>query len=158
MDYEEKIRLAKEALNSGSYDQETIEYIFPELKDSRDEKIRKALINHIDSNSDTNFLLFHEFSPDEVIAWLEKQGEPNPYSGTSFKYNGHTWGMCARDNGVEILIDGQLKCSVFTEDTNTKEMFIKALERVEEENSRGNKLTDCDKNSWWEDFKQYIKL
>lgn len=38
--------------------------------------------------------------------YIEKQGEPNPYSGVSFKYNGHTWGMCARDNGVEILVDG----------------------------------------------------
>lgn len=39
--------------------------------------------------------------------WLEKQGEqkPNPYSGTSFEYNSHTWGMCARDNGVDILCD-----------------------------------------------------
>lgn len=38
---------------------------------------------------------------------------------------------------------------------NTKEMFIKALERVEELNKKGYKLTDCDKNSWWEDFKAY---
>ena len=36
-----------------------------------------------------------------------------------------------------------------------KEMFIKALERVEEQNNKGYKLTDCDKNSWWEDFKVY---
>lgn len=87
----------------------------------------------------------------------EKKGEqrPNPYSGTSFEYNGHTWGMCARDNGVEILIDGHLKGRVFTNDNNAKEMFIKALERVEEENAKGYKLTDCDKNSWWEDFKTY---
>ena len=43
--------------------------------------------------------------------YIEKQGEqkPNPYSGTSFDYDGHTWGMCARDNGVEILFDGELK-------------------------------------------------
>ena len=34
-------------------------------------------------------------------------------------------------------------------------MFIKALERVEEQNKKGYKLTDCDKNSWWEDFKAY---
>jgi len=88
----------------------------------------------------------------------EKKGEqrPNPYSGTSFEYNGHTWGMCARDNGVEILIDGHLKGRVFANDNNAKEMFIKALERVEEENAKGYKLTDCDKNSWWEDFKSYV--
>ena len=45
----------------------------------------------------------------DTIARIEKQGEPNPYSGVSFKYNGHTWGMCARDNGVEILVDGEIK-------------------------------------------------
>ena len=89
---------------------------------------------------------------------LEKKGEqrPNPYSGTSFEYNGHTWGMCARDGGVEILVDGHVKGRVFADDNNAKEMFIKALERVEEENAKGYKLTDCDKNSWWEDFKSYV--
>ena len=42
--------------------------------------------------------------------WLEKQTEqkPNPYTGVSFEYNGHIWGMCARDNGVDILLDKQL--------------------------------------------------
>lgn len=40
---------------------------------------------------------------------IEKQGEKaNPYSGISFEYNGHTWGMCARDNGVDILFDCEL--------------------------------------------------
>lgn len=45
--------------------------------------------------------------------YLEKQGEQNPYSGVSFKYNSHTWGMCARDGGVEILVDGEIKERVF---------------------------------------------
>ena len=42
--------------------------------------------------------------------WLEKQTEQklNPYTGVSFEYNGHIWGMCARDNGVDILLDKQL--------------------------------------------------
>ena len=40
---------------------------------------------------------------------LEKQDKKtNPYSGMSFEYNGHIWGMCARDNGVDILLDKQL--------------------------------------------------
>jgi len=86
----------------------------------------------------------------------ETEQKPNPYSGTSFECNGHTWGMCARDGGVEILVDGHVKGRVFTNDNNAKEMFIKALERVEEENAKGYKLTDCDKNSWWEDFKSYV--
>ena len=84
---------------------------------------------------------------DKIFAWLEKQGtsytkrdvddayvegmafakdefekqgkKPNPYSGTSFEYNGHSWGMCARDGGVEITIDGELKTSVFAEQKGT---------------------------------------
>lgn len=55
--------------------EEDIIDIFYELKESEDEKIRKALIEHIKSNCATNFVLFQKFSPDDVIAWLEKQSE-----------------------------------------------------------------------------------
>ena len=50
MDYKEKLRLAKEALESGSYDRETIEYIFPELAESKDERIRKELIAMVEED------------------------------------------------------------------------------------------------------------
>lgn len=84
-----------------------IENIFPELKEkeSEDERIRRAIIAYISHDQHC------EVSNADMIAWLEKQSEQklNPYSGTSFEYNGHIWGMCARDNGVEILFDGELK-------------------------------------------------
>lgn len=48
----------------------------------------------------------------EIIKSFEKQGEPNPYSGVSFSYNGSIWGMCARDGGVEISMDGKLKAFI----------------------------------------------
>lgn len=91
-----------------------LEDLFPELKESEDEKIRKWIINEIKvkhHNLDEDNVDF----VDKAIAWLEKQGEPNPYSGTSFEYNGHTWGMCARDGGVEILCDRNLKASLSSE-------------------------------------------
>ena len=73
MDYNDKLRLAKEALESGSYDRETIEYIFPELAESEDEKIRKEIINY--------FYDAHEDDEERArfIAWLEKQKIENPY-------------------------------------------------------------------------------
>ena len=71
MDYQDKLRLAKEALDSGSYDKETIEYIFPELKESEDERIRKALIQHIKDK--VSVIL--GWRKEELINWLEKQGE-----------------------------------------------------------------------------------
>ena len=64
LSYEEKLRLAKEALESGSYDKETIEYIFPELKESEDEKIKRKIIKYIKTGT------YHK----DWIAWLEKQG------------------------------------------------------------------------------------
>lgn len=57
---------------------------------------------------------------------FENQGEQNPYSGVSFKYNGHIYGMFARDNGVEILVDGKIKERVFPQGKS-------ALEAVKEE-------------------------
>ena len=76
MDYKEKLRLAKEALDSGSYDKKTIEYLFPELKESEDESIRKRIIEFLS----TPFVKkgMSECALSTWIAWLEKQGEQKP--------------------------------------------------------------------------------
>lgn len=52
-----------------------LEEILPELAESEDEKIRKELIEHIKANKWADYVLFQKFSPDDVIAWLEKQVE-----------------------------------------------------------------------------------
>ena len=116
MNYEEKYKAGletiQEILDSGSDSIKLsrlklrLQSVFPELKESEDERIRKEILEY-----------FRQFDSGELrgvdisdwIAWLEKQGDKtNPYSGESFEYNGHTWGMCARDNGVDILLDKQL--------------------------------------------------
>jgi hypothetical protein len=74
MDYQEKLRLAKEALNSSSYDKRTIEYIFPELKENKDERIRNFLISKMKEVGN----VWKEYSSKDIIAWLEKQGEQKP--------------------------------------------------------------------------------
>ena len=66
----------------------------------------------------------------DTIDWIKKQCEPNPYSGVSFKYNGHTCGMCGRDNGVEILVDGEIKERIFLDN---KPKGKSALEAIKEE-------------------------
>lgn len=73
MDYNDKLKLAKEALDSGSYDKETIEYIFPELKgstESEDERIMKEIKAFIRSRGSQ----ITQSKTDAWIAWLEKQG------------------------------------------------------------------------------------
>ena len=82
-----------------------LEVIFPELKENVGERIR-ALIEWSKSYAASGITTDES---EEMIAWIEKQGEKtNPYSGISFEYNGHIWGMCAKDNGVDILLDKQL--------------------------------------------------
>lgn len=58
---------------------QTLEYLFPELAESEDERIRKWCISHfkecinvIKDNDE-----YKEYLSNKVIAWLEKQGEPN---------------------------------------------------------------------------------
>ena len=107
--------------------------IFPELKESKDKKIREAILNGIIDCRDAPDLGWSNFGGihiDDCIDWLEKQCEPNPYSGVSFKYNGHTWGMCGRDNGVEILVDGEIKERIFLDN---KPKGKSALEAIKEE-------------------------
>lgn len=80
MDYNDKLRLAKEALDSGSYDKKTIEYIFPELAESEDERIRKGLIHLVKSNKELSFGIdnYDGIKWSDILAWLERQGEQKP--------------------------------------------------------------------------------
>ena len=82
MDYEKKY---KEALERAKYYREGIpdrklengenilDYIFPELKESEDERIRKALINVFSTHQ--GYEVFFGASVEDILAWLEKQGE-----------------------------------------------------------------------------------
>lgn len=118
MDYKQKYKEALErskkmlaSKRSVIVEKQALETIFPELAESEDEKIREWCISHFKAafRVSKNNVEYQEYLNNKVIPWLEKQGEKaNPYSGISFEYNGHTWGMCARDNGIDILLDKQL--------------------------------------------------
>ena len=62
------------------YGNEIAEEIFPELKESDDEKIRKWIINDIRHNINNEPLNNSEYKKkaEKAIAWLEKQGEQKP--------------------------------------------------------------------------------
>lgn len=51
-----------------------IETLFPELKESEDEKIRKALISVLTSDFEKDATIYG-ITVEEIIAWLEKQGD-----------------------------------------------------------------------------------
>ena len=78
--YKDALERAREEFGSGCYDKGTIEYIFPELAESEDERIRKDIISFLKANKD--------FAED-WIAWLERQGEHK--CKEDFEYNGCIW-------------------------------------------------------------------
>ena len=83
MDYEKKY---KETLERAKYykegitdhklenDENILDYIFPELKESEDEKIRKMLIAFVKNDS----IITSNKNKQNALAWLEKQGEQKP--------------------------------------------------------------------------------
>lgn len=85
MDYENKYNEAVEkarVINSGKYvdipaEDTVLEYIFPELKESEDERIRKEIISVL---KNANYKGVY----DKHLAWIEKQGEPTEINPTEF--------------------------------------------------------------------------
>lgn len=84
--YKETLERAKEQLKKAkvfdykegqiAHDiRETVYAIFPELKESEDERIRKALIKAVSGTFKGNKLFGTDVTREEALAWLEKQGE-----------------------------------------------------------------------------------
>ena len=81
MDYEKKykqaLEKAKKELNTcGSQDCDAARQIFrlfPELKESEDERIRKEIINYFTEGRE--FLSLCSFDREHILAWLKKQGK-----------------------------------------------------------------------------------
>ena len=81
-------KLYKEALERAKYLKENtdsvgakdisynFEYIFPELRESEDEKIRKAMIKYFEDIEQVPTV--NGFGRNEFLAWLEKQAEQKP--------------------------------------------------------------------------------
>lgn len=80
-DYKKKLKLAKERYNSTTSreEKEFIEALFPELKESEDERVRKAIVEALSRQGySENILENWGVSYEEAIAWLEKQSEEKP--------------------------------------------------------------------------------
>lgn len=80
MDYEKKYNEALERMKSwvkGEHPecfteaQKAAEFIFPELKESEDEKIRKALLEMVHYTPDVECEKIYKINKEECIAWLK---------------------------------------------------------------------------------------
>ena len=72
-----------------------IEQIFPELQENEDERIRKAIINIFATHKD--YEKFFGVSVEDIIAWLEKQGETNIQNNNPLKIKSDKFYFCIKD-------------------------------------------------------------
>lgn len=79
--YEQALERAKEQSSKYGIDKVILEEVFPELKESKDEKIRKQLLNWFKC-CNWNAIDNETLKRDDIIAWLEKQGENQSVEGT----------------------------------------------------------------------------
>jgi len=99
MNYEEKYKQALERARQFSEhplleDSATIaEYIFPELAECEDERIKEEIVAYINELAD----LKNDKIPTKWLTWLEKQGEKDPCIG------------CTNDKGCVTCENGNLK-------------------------------------------------
>lgn len=88
------LELIKQMIGDGVISQETAEKYVPELKDIKDEKIRKGLIEHLKELKEQSVEGSHLKRPEHYDAWiayLEKQGEQNIEEDSNPKYHTGNW-------------------------------------------------------------------
>ena len=73
------------------------EQIFPELKESEDERIRKLIIRHFKEIADRNEQSWKNLDIPYIIAWLEKQGKTNIQNNNPFKIESDKFYFCIKD-------------------------------------------------------------
>lgn len=82
--YDKAIERAKGLIDfSSDSELKTLEYVFPELRESENEKIRKEILDYIDKSTGCK----------RWVAWLEKQGEQKSfdYENANIPQKDSTW-------------------------------------------------------------------
>lgn len=77
MKYKQALERARDLMtnqNPPAFDKDLISLVFPELQESEDERIRKALKQGF-SQYGNSFTTFGGIKVEDIIAWLEKQGD-----------------------------------------------------------------------------------
>lgn len=84
-----------------TYAQKAAEFIFPELKESKDEKIRKALISVLTSDFEKDTTI-NDITVEEIVDWLKKQGEQKPVDKTESKFHVKDWVVTDKGDTIQI--------------------------------------------------------
>lgn len=117
MDYKnerkEEVARAIQLWEDGEITRENLEYIFPGLKESKDERIRKAIIEFFELQDDNT--TYSLVSKKDILIWLEKQGDkekPQVYETE----DGEIITYSEIDGYKVVEPKDALKCVVWTEE------------------------------------------
>ena len=125
--YDKAIERAKSKIKNDKdhvlYEEDVIE-IFPELQESEDERMIKSIIKALRSHSNSvNSLSSDGFKMEDVIAWLEKQGEkPQRIVSAEAKeamYDKPAWSE-EDERMIDNIIDYMKPMPIFFESTKGK--------------------------------------
>lgn len=114
---EDKLEEAKRLYETANADQKHIlERLFPELKESEDERIRKDVISFVEQAIDAGYGIISKERKEKWIAWLEKKGEQKIPTEGEFPYNNpadtldgeieNIWEKLSCDNKFTATKDG----------------------------------------------------
>ena len=100
--YEEAIKVAKDSFNYPDYPGFIrADVVFPELKESEDEKIRKLLIEAVIQVLQDQYCSNRGVSKEKVIAWLERQSEQK-HDKVEPKFKAGDW-IITPDNQIKQI-------------------------------------------------------
>ena len=157
MDYEKKYKEALERvenIKTGKcettfmFTEGLFEYVFPELKESEDERIRKHLLYHFRNKTKKEW---NGIPINDILAWLEKQGETFTKKDIDDTY---LKGVC--DAKHELENQGEQKPAAWSDED--EKFFKTALWHISYSISN-SKSTDihCDTTDWLKSLKDRVQ-
>lgn len=144
-----------------------MEYLFPELKESEDEKIKKAIRYAISQSTHSDGTLINEISSEEAFDWLEKQGEQKPVFIPKFKvgdvvtFDGYrdksTIAEIDFDNKWYNIAEDKTRCILFSEQDNWKLVEQTPADWSEEDENCLYMAIECVKTCGYPNIANWLK-
>ena len=97
--YKQALELARQYYGPGQ--NEFLDTIFPELRESEDEKIRKAIVEFISEYHEESCFGNNQIPRNAILCWLEKQKEQKPIIDTS----------AFEDTLADVIVSSQGLCN-----------------------------------------------
>ena len=141
MDYKEKVIALLNSQELSKEQKEMLETIFPELKESEDERIRKWLLNFVQGIPDEGLdFHFYNLNKEQVIAWLEKQSEKPKWT--------------EEDSSMQLMLmrDIEQVSFISKEGKDERIMWLNKLDDRFHQNTN-----DIQKSKWTEEDEENLK-